>query len=274
MIFMVYLLSISDEGSIAHLTFGRRKQMETATRLSKLALTGSATALVGILLALLAGFGTRMGAWQFGTGFVVLKWGAILALAGLVLSLVSLFFTRFRRSRRGTPLALLGVTLAIVTITPPMFWLYRATRLPMIHDISTDTVNPPPFETLLPLRNNATNTAVYGGANIAKLQHKAYPNIKPALFSRDPQNLFDAALAVARKMGWTIVANDPQTGRIEATDTTFWFGFTDDVVIRIEKQQDKTRVDVRSLSRVGRSDVGTNARRIAAYLKALRLRLE
>ena len=68
-------------------------------------------------------------------------------------------------------------------------------------------------------------------------------------------------------MGWEIVGSNAEEGRIEATDTTLWFGFKDDVVVRIQPRGDESLVDVRSLSRVGKSDVGTNAQRIRAYLR-------
>jgi uncharacterized protein (DUF1499 family) len=84
-----------------------------------------------------------------------------------------------------------------------------------------------------------------------------------------PNQAFDRALATARAMGWEIIASDPTAGRIEATDTTLWFGFKDDVVVRVEAAPGGSRVDVRSLSRVGLSDVGTNAARIEKYLTAL-----
>jgi uncharacterized protein (DUF1499 family) len=80
-----------------------------------------------------------------------------------------------------------------------------------------------------------------------------------------PAQAFPRALAAARAMGWTMVAQDSSAGTIEASDTTFWFGFTDDVVIRVAADGDGSRIDVRSLSRIGRSDVGANARRIRAY---------
>ena len=248
--------------------------METTVRLSKLALSGAAIAFSATLVAILAGFGSRLGVWPFATGFMFLKWSAILALAGLALSLAALYFTVVRKQIRGTALALTGVIVAIFTVTPPLIWLDRARSLPMIHDISTDTANPPRFETVLPLRRDAVNTTEYGGPNIARQQHQAYPNIEPALIPRKFQDVFDAALIVARNMGWHIISSDSGTGRIEATDTTFWFGFTDDVVIRITAQESTTRVDMRSLSRVGRSDVGTNARRITDYLRALRSELQ
>jgi uncharacterized protein (DUF1499 family) len=248
--------------------------MATINRLSRLALGGAILAALALLAALLAGTGARLDVWTFTTGFKLLRWGTIVALAALALSLAALYITVFRRRRRGTSLALLGVVLAVTTVTPPLLWLQRARTVPMIHDISTDTDNPPRFQALLSLRRNAANSADYGGSNIARLQHQAYPDIKPALFARDPRQVFAAALAVAREMGWQIIASDEPDGRIEATDTTFWFGFTDDIVIRIGEENMATRVDVRSLSRVGRSDVGTNARRIGDFLAALRRQLQ
>jgi uncharacterized protein (DUF1499 family) len=73
--------------------------------------------------------------------------------------------------------------------------------------------------------------------------------------------------------GWTVVASDPASGRIEANDTSRWFRFTDDVVIRVAPDGAGSRVDVRSESRQGRSDFGVNAKRVRAYLAALRSRL-
>jgi len=84
-----------------------------------------------------------------------------------------------------------------------------------------------------------------------------------------PAQAFDRALQTAREMGWTVVDSNSGEGRIEATDTTFWFGFKDDIVIRITPADQGSRIDLRSVSRVGRSDVGTNAKRIRKYLKKL-----
>jgi uncharacterized protein (DUF1499 family) len=84
-----------------------------------------------------------------------------------------------------------------------------------------------------------------------------------------PNEAFTRALAVAQERGWQIVNADQSGGRIEATDTTRWFGFEDDVVVRLTPWGSGTRVDVRSVSRIGRSDVGTNARRIRRYLDEL-----
>ena len=123
---------------------------------------------------------------------------------------------------------------------------------------------------VVPLRRDASNPVAYGGPEIAAEQKKAYPDIKPAVLGAPPAQAFDRALDAAKKQGWEIVAAVPAEGRIEATDTTRWFGFKDDVVVRVRPEGAGSRVDVRSVSRVGRGDVGTNARRIRGFLDALR----
>jgi hypothetical protein len=138
--------------------------------------------------------------------------------------------------------------------------------VPYIHDITTDTENPPRFEAVLPLRAGAPNPAEYGGPELAKQQKQGYPDLMPGSLNTSPVEAFPRALQAARDMGWKIVASDPKSFRIEATDSTAWFGFKDDIVVRLANSSSGSRIDVRSVSRVGKSDVGTNARRIRAYL--------
>ncbi len=129
--------------------------------------------------------------------------------------------------------------------------------------------NPPAFVAILPLRANAPNAAEYGGEEIAAQQRAAYPDVVPLHLASTPAAVFTRALDAARTMGWDLVNADSSEGRIEAVATTRWFGFQDDVVVRLTPDGSRTRIDVRSVSRVGRSDVGANARRIRRYLKRL-----
>jgi uncharacterized protein (DUF1499 family) len=140
--------------------------------------------------------------------------------------------------------------------------------LPHIHDISTDTANPPRFVAVLPLRAGAPNTTGYG-PDVAAEQRAGYPDIAPLLLDVPPAQAFERAQHVARTMGWDIVAVAPQDRRIEATATTLLFGFKDDIVIRVAAQGSGSRVDMRSLSRVGGSDFGVNAGRVRDYLQRL-----
>jgi uncharacterized protein (DUF1499 family) len=118
------------------------------------------------------------------------------------------------------------------------------------------------------LRRDAPNTAEYQ-PRTAALQRQAYPDIAPLLLKMPPHEAYARAEQAARAMGWDIVEASPPAQRIEATDTTWWFGFKDDIVIRVSPHADGSRVDVRSLSRVGTSDLGVNAARIRAYLRRL-----
>jgi uncharacterized protein (DUF1499 family) len=148
--------------------------------------------------------------------------------------------------------------------------MQQARSVPPIHDITTDTLDPPEFIAIRPLRADAPNPPEYAGEVVARQQQEAYPDIRPYRLDVGAENAFEQALAAARKMGWEIVVADPAAGRIEATATTFWYGFKDDVVVRISEDNGGSVIDVRSKSRVGRSDVGANAARIRAYLEVLK----
>jgi uncharacterized protein (DUF1499 family) len=230
---------------------------------------GFALAVLAGCAAALAGFGHRWGWWHYRTGFAVLKAAAYIGIAAAAVSLAGLIVTRPLVMKMGAVLSLAGMLAGLCTASIPWSWLRTVKTAPSIHDISTDTEDPPRFVAVLSLRKDAANPAEYGGSGIAAKQREGYPDIAPHRIKAEPDRVFEKALHAARAMGWEIVEAVPQELRIEATDTTFWFGFKDDVVIRVTPEQQGSRVDVRSLSRVGSSDVGTNAKRIRAYLKKL-----
>jgi hypothetical protein len=224
-------------------------------------------AVIAVLLLLAAGPGTRLALWEFGTGFQLMRWAAFAGLAAAGLAVVMILLPRTRRGRLAVLLAALALGLGVAFV--PWTALRQARALPPIHDITTDTERPPQFVAILPLRAGAPNPAAYGGADVARAQVGAYPDLRPHRMGAAPADAFKHAQQAARDMGWEIVAVDAAAGRIEATDTTFWFGFKDDVVIRVEADGAGSRIDVRSVSRVGVGDVGANAKRIRAYLRAL-----
>jgi uncharacterized protein (DUF1499 family) len=237
---------------------------------SRLAVVAFALAVLAVVGALLSGFGSRAGMWHFRTGFQVLRYSVYLAGFAAVLSLVAAVRTRPGSGRQGFALALTALALGLAGGLVPVTTARSARKAPPIHDITTDTQDPPQFLAVLPARASASNSSVYGGPEIAAQQQAAFPDIKTEVLRVTPGDAFTRALEAAREMGWEIVATEPEDGRIEATATTFWFGFKDDVVIRIRPEGANSRVDVRSVSRVGRGDTGTNAKRIRKYLEKLR----
>jgi uncharacterized protein (DUF1499 family) len=233
---------------------------------------GFGLAVLAALAAVAAGPGYRVGLWGLRPAFAILRYAAYGGLAAAVVSAGALALALAARaaSRPAFLAAVTGLVLGAVVVYVPWSWRQTARRVPPIHDITTDTENPPEFRAVLPLRAGAPNPAEYGGPEIAEQQRRAYPDIRPLVWDVPPDTAFERALAAARAAGWEIVAAEPDEGRIEATATTFWFGFKDDVVVRIAPANGGSRIDVRSVSRVGRSDVGTNARRIRDYLRRLR----
>jgi uncharacterized protein (DUF1499 family) len=227
------------------------------------------TAAVAALLMLGGPLGYRLGWWHFRTGLQgLLPWAAYVGLAAAALAIVALAIPKVRARWTLGLVAALAVGLAAFYV--PWEFRQRAQSVPRIHDISTDTENPPLFVAVLPLRQGAENTAAYGGKELAEQQRKGYPDIRPLVLAVPPQVAFTRALDVAERMGWTMVASNAAEGRIEATDKTLWYGFKDDVVIRVTPSGSGSKVDVRSVSRVGRSDIGTNAQRIRRYLEKLK----
>jgi uncharacterized protein (DUF1499 family) len=240
-----------------------KHRLVTACRLLVLA-----AALAAVVLLLVSGLGNRFGWWPYRTGFEVLRWASYVGLAAAAAAIIALAVPKLRTGWARVLIGALGVGVAVAYV--PWQWQQRAQSLPRIHDITTDTANPPQFVAVLPLRAGAPNTAVYGGKEIAEQQLKGYPDIRPLALSVPPGVAFGRARDAAESMGWEIVAADPATGRIEATATTLWFGFKDDIVVRVSPSEQGSRIDVRSVSRIGRSDIGTNAKRIREYLARLR----
>ena len=200
---------------------------------------GLGAAAFATLLA--SGPGARLGLWDWRLGLGLLRYAAYLGIAATAVSLVGLLIPRTRG--RALVLALL---LGIASLAPPLMFQRQARAVPPINDITTET------------------------EAASKGQRDAYPDIQPITLAEPPQKAFERALAAAQAMGWEIVARDPAAGRIEAVDTTFWFGFRDDVMVRIAAAPGGgSRVDVRSKSRVGRGDAGTNARRIRGFRERL-----
>lgn len=238
--------------------------------LARIALTAAA---ITAALVAFAPIGFRLRLLPLGAIFLgILKYAVFLGAAALVLLIVRQVFVWTTGKKGGGRTALAALILMIAILAVPVINLAETVRsgLPSIHDITTDIDNPPAFVAALALRGPNANSTHYDAAQTGALQKKAYPDIVPLSFDKPPADVFSQALATAKAQGWTIVASVPEEGRIEASDTTLFFGFTDDIVIRIQPSGAGSRLDIRSESRVGVSDLGKNAARIRGFLKALK----
>ena len=166
--------------------------------------------------------------------------------------------------------AFLAVAIGLAGAWMPVSWFLWSQQLPALNDISTDVTSPPPMVALLQLRRGAPNPSAYPGAPAAVLQRAAYSDIVPIVLPVAPAEAFKRVDSVAMAMGWDVVARAPADGRIEAVDTSQWFGFRDDIVVRIRAEGTGSRIDIRSKSRAGESDLGVNARRIRDFIARLK----
>lgn len=228
--------------------------------------------LLSVVLLAISGPLYKSGTAELGTAFLLLRWAAYIGAATFVLNIIWYLIRRPKGFVAG--LSGLAIVAGAFAFYMPFSQYLKAQNVPAIHDITTDLQNPPEFVAIAPLRADAPNSVEYPGESTAKQQRKAYPELSTYQALVPPAKLFEAAMAVAKNMGWEIVASAENQGRIEATATTTWFGFKDDVVIRIRPTADGSELDIRSKSRVGRSDVGKNAERIREFIRELEVQLK
>jgi uncharacterized protein (DUF1499 family) len=228
-------------------------------------------AVAGVVGIILSPLGFRLGLWDFAFALrTVLKYATFAALAGLVLCIVGLVLAKFSTPAVPVGRAVAGMLIGALFAGYVVIQFNKVQSLPYIHDITTDTVNPPAFVALADARKAAPNGLEYKGAEIAEKQKQAYPDIAPLASKLTPAELFVKSETAARTSGWEIAAADVQAGRIEATVTSLIYGFKDDMVIRITPAAGGSQLDMRSMSRMGKSDVGMNAKRIREFVASLK----
>ncbi|MDZ7768172.1 MAG: DUF1499 domain-containing protein [Woeseiaceae bacterium] len=246
-------------------------------RLAKWALV---LALAVVIVVILMGPGYQLGAVSLGTAFgLVFPWATYAAIGIVVVSLAGLLASLIKRRMRAAAVFGLAAVLCGGLVFQMLELRAAARAVPPIHDVTTDLDNPPGFavlsprseeeETVVPARDESMEALSPAERWLA--YHKAaYDDLRTLRLNLPADDAAELAAEAAREMGWEIAAVDPAAGRIEATDTTAWFGFRDDIVIRIVAvDPGVSQVDVRSVSRVGVSDLGVNAARIRSYLDML-----
>ncbi|HSZ75511.1 MAG TPA: DUF1499 domain-containing protein [Rhizomicrobium sp.] len=235
--------------------------------------------IVALAVSLTAAFGTRIGAWDYHAGFRILRWGVYVGLGGVAFGALWVLIAIMRGAGAGARYGVIGFLGSLATVAIPVYDAAVTTILPPIHDISTDMEHAPQFEAVLPLRMGAENSPIYDGSrkvtfdgktmNVSAMQHRYYGDLKAIAILVKPPKLYWHAFFVVKRMGWHLVAFDPARYRIEATATSPFFGFTDDIVIRVEPSGEGARLDIRSESRMGETDYGVNAGHIRSFARAM-----
>jgi uncharacterized protein (DUF1499 family) len=242
-----------------------------------IAFAGLVLAVAALLLLMAGPVGWRAGWWSYRIAFTALMpyafYGGIAAMAVSALGLM-VVLALGRIIRRGLVIAALGLVIGGVAAYFPWHASEMRGAYPPMHDITTDAADPPSFDFAVSMRAAEQGaSAAYPGAETAAMQQKFYSGIAPAMLDMPPAQTFDRVIAVVKAKGWTIVKSDPAAGIIDAYDRSFWFGFTDDIALRVTasdpRDSDHSRVDIRSGSRQGRGDFGVNAARVRGFLATL-----
>jgi len=238
---------------------------------SRLAIWSRRLALFALVVALIALIIVRGGFVEAIPGFVVLL-GALAIAGAAILSALGAFVVIWRNGNPGLGRALGGALIGILLIAYPAFIGARGYALPKLSDVTTDTADPPRFEAIARVRPREANPIAYPGPGAAQMQRTAYPDIAPLQLAATPDEAYRGALEVVKTRKWAVIdERSPQggrrDGRIEAVARTTIMGFRDDVVIRIRRSSDGAVIDIRSASRYGQRDFGSNARRIRSLVE-------
>ncbi|MCP5178383.1 MAG: DUF1499 domain-containing protein [Pseudomonadales bacterium] len=228
-------------------------------------------AVIGLVCLPLGAIGTRLGVWGFQLGLGLVAIGAALGALALLTGFIALIVTFAKRLTGERATIAVALILSAVVVGVVGSQAVKGRGVPAIHDITTDTADPPQFNRVVALRGPDSNPLTYDAKTLPALQAEAYPDVQSLVTDESPGEIFSRARGVLDRMGLELVNVDGDAGVIEATDTTFWFGFKDDVVVRVRQADGGgSIVDIRSVSRVGVSDLGVNAGRIRAVLQELR----
>ncbi len=248
----------------------------------RLSWLGLALSIAAIVAALLAALGSGQGWWHFRSGFLVLRVAFFAAIAGGLLCLIALLIRTRNRRRRVTVAALAGLVLAALFSSYIGIQARAARLVPPIHDITTNVEDVPPFYRLRVRTDNFDIVPHLGRNDLHPLppeerwkiiHRESYGDLKTVSVPTSPAQTIQIAADIARDRDWEFATISPDEGIMEATATTRFFRFKDDVVVRVRRNpRGGSTVDMRSISRVGVSDIGTNARRIRSFLAELQAR--
>jgi uncharacterized protein (DUF1499 family) len=247
-----------------------RRRLYVEVRVSKLATWSRRIAIFALPVVALAVVLHRLGVVEFRVAVAVLAAGFAVALLALAVA-VCAFIVIWNEGLRGLGRAIAAAAIALIIVSWPLITLARGVGLPAISDISTDFNDPPQFVAVAQARPRGSNPVRYSAAANARFQREAYPGVKPFEVEANPDEVFNMVLGVVSQRGWRVLDSvsprgGERDGRIEAVAQTLIMGFREDVVIRVRSGEKGVRIDMRSASRYGDRDFGTNARRIERFM--------
>ena len=225
--------------------------------------------------ALVSGLGARAAVWEFRYGFTVLRWSAYGGGAAAILATLGILIAKFSGGPFLPVRGIVALLLGLAVFGVPWWTVREFGKTPTVADATTNIEDPPSFVALAPVRRqSAQNPLEYRREEAAVLQARYFPDLETMETDMTPAEVVTVARQAAADMGLEIAAAEPGEGRLEATATSFWFGFKDDVVLRARARPDGTTlVDIRSASRVGRLDGGVNGKRVRRLMQDLRKNL-
>jgi uncharacterized protein (DUF1499 family) len=244
----------------------------TEQPMSRLAIWSRRLALFSLAATFIAIIVVRSGALEIVPALSTLGGALALALLAILLAFGAAV-SIWKDGVGGIGEAVTGLLIGLALIAYPLYVGVKAYKLPAIYDITTDPIDPPRFDAIARLRPRDANPVAYAGLYTAEQQRTAYSDIEPDTTSVSPQEAYDAALKVITRRKWHVVdarppqGTAPRDGLIEAIARTPILGFRDDVAVRVRATHDGARIDVRSASRYGRHDLGTNAARVRALIE-------
>jgi uncharacterized protein (DUF1499 family) len=236
---------------------------------SRLAIWARRTAVFSLIATILAIVIVRSGLLEFKPALATFGGALVFSIIALLLAFAA-FVVIWREGVMGIGYSLTAIGIGLALLAYPSYLAVASYRLPWIYDITTDPIDPPRFEALARVRPRDANPIIYAGLSAAEQQRNAYPEIESLEQEATPQASYEATLAVVSKRKWNIVARRPpergREGRIEAVARTAIMGLREDVVIRVRADGQGSRIDIRSSSRYGSFDFGSNARRVRTLI--------
>ncbi len=250
-----------------------RRRLYAEIRVSKLAVWSWRLAAFALPVFLIAIVMHRSGAVEYRTASVILLASLAIAMLAVLLAGAAIVVI-WNDGLKGLGAAILGGIIGVAILSAPLFHVARGIHLPAISDISTDPADPPRFQAIAAARPRNANPVSYPVAENAPLQRMHYPAVRSMEFDAEAEEIFNLIVSIVQRNGWRVLERNAPRGTggddyVEAVAYSLILGLPEDISIRMRRMKNTIRVDMRSASRYGQRDFGSNARRIQSFFAQL-----